>query len=230
MTDERDQEARFLAAFWGAPIGAALVGLVGAHRGRWLKVNRELERILGVLPGELDGDPVDSGVHPDDLDRTIHELDRLVRGEVERTRHEHRLRRRDGSWVWVLATHSLVHRAGGEPAYAMGHYVDIADRKRYEEELEHLAHHDGLTGVFNRRRFEEELERALSRAARSAAAGALLLVDLDGFKAINDGAGHVAGDELLVRVAHAVAATLRAGDTLGRLGGTSSRSCSPTPT
>ena len=219
VTDERDQEARFLAAFWGAPIGAALVGLVGAQRGRWLKVNRELERLLGSPPGELDGGAVDSGVHPDDLDRTIHELDRLVRGEVERSQHEHRLRRADGGWVWVLATHSLVHPAGGEPAYAMGHYVDIADRKRYEQELEHLAHHDGLTGVFNRRRFEEELDRALSRAARSAAAGALLLVDLDHFKAINDDAGHAAGDELLVRIAHAVAATLRAGDTFGRIGG-----------
>jgi diguanylate cyclase len=218
ITDERDQEARFAAAFWGAPIGSAVLGLVGGHRGRWLKANRELERILGAGPGQLDGSSVELRVHPEDLDTTFLQLDRLARGEAARAQHEHRLRRTDGTWVWVLATHTAIHPASGEPDYAIGHYLDIADRKRHEHGLERHAHHDPLTGIFNRRRFEEELGRTLSRAARSGACGALLAVELDGFAHLGDVAGPMAGDALLVRIAHGVGVMLRASDAFGRLG------------
>lgn len=219
ITDERDHDARFAAAFWSAPIGSALVGLVGGHRGRWLQANHELERIIGAGAGALEDVSVELGVHPDDLDRTMLELDRLARGETARAQHEQRLRRSDGSWASVIATYSAIRPAGGEPGYAIGHYLDISDRRRAERELEDTVLHDPLTGVFNRRRVEEELERTLSRAARSTACGCLLVVDLDRLTTVNEVAGATTGDDLLIHVAHAIGATLRAGDTFGRLDG-----------
>lgn len=97
---------------------------------------------------------------------------------------------------------------------------DISDRKRFEEQLIHLAHHDALTGLLNRRRFDERLESHLSSARRAGARGALLFVDLDGFKGINDTLGHQVGDRLLAGIARRVRATVGSHtDIVARLGG-----------
>ncbi len=97
---------------------------------------------------------------------------------------------------------------------------DISDRKRFEEQLVHLAHHDALTGLLNRRRFDERLESHLSSARRAGARGALLFVDLDGFKGINDTLGHQVGDRLLAGIASRIRATVGAHtDIVARLGG-----------
>jgi diguanylate cyclase (GGDEF)-like protein len=97
--------------------------------------------------------------------------------------------------------------------------VDISERKRLESELQHLADRDSLTGLFSRRRFQEELEREVSRARRHGRPGALLLLDLDGFKLVNDSFGHAAGDELLTRIGNALRNILRDSDVLARIGG-----------
>jgi diguanylate cyclase (GGDEF)-like protein/PAS domain S-box-containing protein len=96
---------------------------------------------------------------------------------------------------------------------------DIGDRKRFEEELLRLANHDALTGLFNRRRFEEELERQLAHARRFGTRTALLFLDLDGFKGVNDTAGHGAGNQLLASVAAQLRTSLREIDAIGRVGG-----------
>lgn len=219
VTEQRTHEARFRAAFADAPIGAALIGLAGPDRGRWLQANRELERMLGVVAGELDDVLVSHFLHPDDVDRNFVELDRLARGEVGRTQHEQRLRRVDSTHIWTMCTGAVVRAVAGEPDYAIAYYDDIGERKRHEAELEHLAHHDHLTGLFNRRRFSEEIERSLAHAARYARPGALLTFDLDRFKDVNDAAGHVAGDGVLVAVAQALRGVLRSTDVIARIGG-----------
>jgi len=97
--------------------------------------------------------------------------------------------------------------------------VEIGERKRFEGQLQHLADHDSLTGLFNRRRFDEELIRALAGAKRYGERGAVLMLDLDGFKDVNDRLGHAAGDRVLVEVARRLQASVRTGDTVARLGG-----------
>ena len=97
--------------------------------------------------------------------------------------------------------------------------VDISERKRLENQLQEIADRDALTGLFSRRRFQEELEREVSRARRHGRPGALLLLDLDGFKQVNDTLGHAAGDELLTRIGEALRSILRDSDVLARIGG-----------
>ena len=218
ITAEAEREAGFRAAFWDTPIGAALLGLVGADRGCWLSTNQELERMLGATPGGLVGRPLDQDTHTEDHERLDLVLDRLARGEAERTRHEQRLRRADGSWLMVVATHSVVRGPSGEPSYAVSHYLDVTERERHDHALGLLADQDALTGVLNRRRFAEELARTLARSARSGSSGALLILDLDGLRRVNERAGNAAGDGVLIHVAHSVAAMLRAGDSFARTG------------
>jgi diguanylate cyclase (GGDEF)-like protein len=95
----------------------------------------------------------------------------------------------------------------------------VTERKRFESELQYLADHDPLTGIYNRRRFAAELERELAAAERYGGGGALLILDLDEFKLVNDSRGHRAGDELLVAVARAIQGRVRTTDIVGRLGG-----------
>jgi diguanylate cyclase (GGDEF)-like protein/PAS domain S-box-containing protein len=218
ITAESEREAGFRAAFWDAPIGAALLGLVRAERGSWLSANQELERLLGAGPGGLAGRALEDVTHPEDQERLDLVLDRLARGEAERTRHEQRIRRPDGAWLAVAATHSVIRGPSGEPSYAVSHYVDVTLRERQDEELGAIAERDPLTGVLNRRRFTEELAGALSRSARSRSPGALFALDLDGLRHVNEAAGNAAGDRLLIRVAQSVASMLRAGDAVARTG------------
>jgi len=103
---------------------------------------------------------------------------------------------------------------------AVTHVMDVSDRKQFEGQLQHLADHDALTGLFNRRRFSEEVERALKRSKRfGEEEGAVLFLDLDGFKFVNDTLGHAAGDDLIARVVNLLDANLRETDTLARVGG-----------
>ena len=96
---------------------------------------------------------------------------------------------------------------------------DITDRRRLEDQLRHLADHDPLTGLLNRRGIDRALAQHVARGRRYGAEGALLVLDLDGFKAVNDSLGHAAGDELIVTCAAALQNRLRETDILGRLGG-----------
>jgi len=97
--------------------------------------------------------------------------------------------------------------------------VDVSEQRVYEDELHHMADHDPLTSLLNRRGFEAELGAHLSRCRRYGAAGALLMLDLDGFKAVNDTLGHAAGDEIIKSTAGALTVRLRQSDVVARLGG-----------
>src|SRR5204863_220837 len=112
-----------------------------------------------------------------------------------------------------------VHTADGEPSAVLRQVQDISDRRRHDEQLHFLAHHDTLTGLLNRRGFTRELDRHASHAERYGPDGALLVFDLDSFKHVNDTCGHEAGDDVITGVAEVMRRRLRASDVLARFGG-----------
>ena len=133
---------------------------------------------------------------------------------------QHRIVRPDGVVRTVIVRGGYMPGPRGPRAAADGHDPGRhRSRPGYEERLWHLANQDSLTGLFNRRRFMEELSREVAVARRTGSDGAVLMLDLDRFKEVNDSLGHVAGDKLLTRVADALRGRLRATDTLARLGG-----------
>lgn len=144
---------------------------------------------------------------------------RLVAGEVPSIHSEGRLINAEGGVVWIAFSTSLVRNADGEPLYRISQMQDISERKRFEGQLQHLADHDPITGLFNRRRFDEELARELASAQRYRTGGAVLALDLDNFKYINDTLGHGAGDEMIACVAGILRGRLRATNVVARLGG-----------
>jgi diguanylate cyclase (GGDEF)-like protein/PAS domain S-box-containing protein len=177
---------------------------------------------LGLDPAEADW-PLAAAlerVHPRDRGRVRAMLAQCRRGDRSQARVEYRMRRRDGSYAWI-EDHAQVSRRGhdGKPSQVVGVSADITARKEAEIRLAHLALHDPLTGLPNRRALAEALERALARAQRTGMPLAVLALDLDGFKAINDRHGHPAGDATLLEVAARLRRTIRRSDLVARLGG-----------
>jgi diguanylate cyclase (GGDEF)-like protein/PAS domain S-box-containing protein len=212
VTEQRAAERRFEVAFDRAPFGMFLATLDG----RFLRVNDALCELSGFAADELLAFGPLAIVHDDDRDRVAATLSGVRDGDV---RAEHRLAGPDGHEAWVVAQATLVRDAAGMPLHVIGQMQDVTERREYEARLRHLADHDALTGLLNRRAFEESLDAHVARVRRYGAAGALLLLDLDGFKDVNDTHGHHAGDALLVRVAVALGDRLRETDVLARLGG-----------
>ncbi|MBV8578756.1 MAG: diguanylate cyclase, partial [Acetobacteraceae bacterium] len=145
-------------------------------------------------------------------------LKRAARGESV-DGEELRVAFENGDLVDMLMSAAPVRDSSGRPSGAVGAAVDITERKRTEERIKHLAHHDALTGLPNRILFQDRLRQALGLARRSGSATGVLLLDLDYFKDLNDTLGHPAGDHLLQAAAERLAAAVRIGDTLARLGG-----------
>ena len=142
------------------------------------------------------------------------------RGDRGQARVEFRMRRRDGGYAWIEEHAQVSERsADGLPTQLVGVSADITARKEAEMRLAHMALHDPLTGLPNRRALADALERAIARARRTGLPLAVLALDLDGFKAINDRHGHPAGDATLLQVAARLQRTIRRSDLVARLGG-----------
>ncbi len=209
-------EERLRTAFAEAPIGMAVV----SPEIRFLQVNRALARITGYEEQELLELPSASDLtHPEDRSTDERARAAMRAGEIRVYDVEKRYLHAAGHTVWVAVHTTLIRDEHGGPAYFLSQIEDITDRRRYESELQHMADHDPLTGLLNRRAYERSLEEHLARGERYGHAGAVMVLDLDNFKEVNDTLGHSAGDELIVRVAGALATRLRESDTLARLGG-----------
>ena len=188
--------------------------------GRLAYMSPQICTMLGYRPDEFVNDPElwPSRIHPDDRAAAI-----AAYGEHWRTgtplRAEYRMLARDGTEIWVRDEAYAVPDDGSGRRISQGLLIDTTDRKRLESKLIHDALHDPLTGVANRVLMRDHLERALARREPKPGRVALLFIDLDDFKRVNDSYGHATGDQILVQVAERMSGVVRGEDVVGRQSG-----------
>ena len=204
------------SAFANADIRVALTTPAGVL----VDVHPALEVLLGRPAAELCGESVLSQVPPG-LEAPAREAHAALLATPERPmRHETRVTRPDGTEIPVQVTASWVDPSpDGRPAPLVIIVEDISERKALEAQLVHRSMHDPLTGLANRLLFQDRLWHALERGHRERTPTCVLIIDLDGFKKINDALGHPMGDLVLVSFAARLGSVLRASDTAARLGG-----------
>ncbi len=180
------------------------------HDGHFVYANPSFETVLGYEPEQLRGRHFTQIVHPGDRSN-------LASQWPNETLTDFRGLRENGDFVWMEGRSYPVSSNKG--AYIVGILRDISSRKMHEYRLQHEASHDALTGLPNRASFFDRLQHAMDRGQRGGPEYAVLLLDLDDFKAVNDSLGHLAGDALLAEFSDRVRLCLRPADTLARLGG-----------
>jgi diguanylate cyclase (GGDEF)-like protein/PAS domain S-box-containing protein len=184
-------------------------------------VSPQIHDLLGYTPEEwLAGAGLwASTTHPEDRNQLLaNERDALR--ESDTASWEYRMLRRDGAEIWIRDDEAVVSRdENGVPVTVQGYMLDITAQKSLEAQLSHQAFHDSLTGLPNRAMFFEQVDAAIGRARRAEKGLAVVYLDLDDFKVVNDTLGHIAGDRLLVEVGRRLRSVLRVGDTAARVGG-----------
>ncbi len=212
-------ERRFHSAFTHASIGMALL----SFEGRILQANPALRTLLGRPGEELVQQHFQGVVLAEDRRRLDEQLGLVAGHEFEGFALELRCLHSGGEPVWVTAHCSFFSEPGASSPCLILQVQDITARRKAEEGLHHIAFHDALTGLPNRRRFHEHLAQAVEGAIQHpgdpAHAYAVMFLDFDRFKLINDSLGHSAGDQFLVQVSHRIQASLRPHDIVARLGG-----------
>ncbi|MFN4005570.1 MAG: EAL domain-containing protein [Hylemonella sp.] len=214
LQQAKEEVERFKAIFDQSGFAAWIAGLDGAL----VYVNAHCARLRGLPEAELIGQRYLTLYADDGLDEAQAYWRAIADGRTPAPA-ELLLRGADGR-TWPLLTSGLLLRdAQGQPALLACTALDISERKRAEEQIHQLAYYDGLTGLPNRRLLLDHLQHALAVSRRHGSNGALLFVDLDHFKTINDTLGHDYGDLLLREVAARLRTCVRVGDTVARLGG-----------
>jgi diguanylate cyclase (GGDEF)-like protein/PAS domain S-box-containing protein len=205
------------------------LALAGANDGLWdwdlradsVYLSPRYKAMLGYPADGLSNIPTEwfELIHPDD--RPL--VEDAVRAHLDaRTEHyetEYRMRTATGGYRWMLSRALAVRAPDGRALRLAGSQTDVTDRKVAELQLQHDALHDSLTGLPNRVLFQDRLEHLVRRGLRHEGTSAVLFLDLDRFKIVNDSLGHLVGDGLLVEVADRLLSALRPGDTVARLGG-----------
>jgi diguanylate cyclase (GGDEF)-like protein/PAS domain S-box-containing protein len=222
----RESEARYRALVERVP-AVTYVADPGPE-GAWRYVSPQIEQLLGFSPKDWVADPTlwARRIHPDDRERVVTREMHLAQAATDREPSaypalaaEYRMLARDGRVVWVRDEAFFVPDEEGVPATLRGILVDITERKSLEEELSRQAFMDSLTGLPNRALFHDRLEQALARAGRDDTRLAVLILDLNSFKSVNDSLGHLAGDRILRELADRLRGCVRGSDTAARLGG-----------
>ena len=158
-------------------------------------------------------------IHPDDLPAVDGTFDRVLRNLQDSWDHEYRFRTAQGRFINLYSRGHVVRDVDGRAVRSIGALLDVTAARGAEEELRWAANHDPLTGLPNRKLFAEVLERALTAAGGNASSVCVIVIDVDGFKLLNDSMGHSAGDELLRTIARRLQANLPSEATVARLGG-----------
>jgi len=217
VTAHKEAEAQLMLAasvFSHAEEGIVITDAAGAI----VEVNDTFTRITGYARDEV------LGANPRILSSGRHDRDFYATVWTALTQHGHWHgevwnRRKDGALYAEMLNISAVRDGEGRPQHYVGLFSDITSLKEHQSQLERIAHYDALTGLPNRVLLADRLEQAIVHTRRRDNLMALVYLDLDGFKGVNDRYGHEAGDELLVVVSRRLKAALREGDTLARLGG-----------
>jgi diguanylate cyclase (GGDEF)-like protein/PAS domain S-box-containing protein len=212
---ERHPRERFELVFQRAPIGTGLLDQDGC----WVLVNQALCDITGYTSSELIGQRFQDITHTEDRTNDAARRQQLLDGEISTFQTEKRYFNAVGETMSALLSISLVRDQDDAPQHFIVQMQDISERKHLEEHLRHLADHDPLTGLRNRRLFEHDLRLQIGRCQRYHEQAALLVIDLDGFKLVNDRHGHKVGDDALKAIARTLTRRLRATDLVARLGG-----------
>ena len=210
-----ETKKRFQLAFENNVAGMTITDLSR----RILAVNRSFCMMLGRSSEEILGLDTDAFTYPRDRDIANDWTMRMLAGEQSEVIYAKRFIHKDGHVVWVEVSRSLARDKDNNPQYFINSVRDITEERLLLAKLSHQALHDPLTGLANRAMFEDRLTHALSKAFRKNTKVAVLLVDLDEFKYINDTFGHQIGDDLLVEVARRLEKLTRSADTLCRFGG-----------
>jgi diguanylate cyclase (GGDEF)-like protein/PAS domain S-box-containing protein len=213
----RESEERYALSARGANDGLWVWDLGAGtvyYSDRW-------KEMLGFSNDEIGDSPEEwfSRVHPDDVAMLRADIDAHRHGATPSIEHEHRMRNKGGNYRWMLARGVAVRNIAGDATRIAGSQTDITERKLAIERLTHDAFHDALTGLPNRALFMDRLESLMERTRRRGHQFAVLFLDLDRFKVVNDSLGHALGDMLLISVAERIRGALRATDTVARLGG-----------
>jgi diguanylate cyclase (GGDEF)-like protein/PAS domain S-box-containing protein len=210
-----DTEARFRTGFLASPIGLVYAALDG----RLLEVNAAFCELVGRNESELLTMGFLDLTHPEDVDSDLTAMERLRAGDERAYRAEKRYVRPDGGIVWANVTVAMLPDNTGGPTLFFAQIVDVTARREAEVVLARQATHDALTGLPNRRLFLELLRAALRRLDRERGTVAVLFIDVDRFKQVNDLHGHAAGDDLLMRISRILADAVRPSDVTARHGG-----------
>ena len=211
----RESEARYSSTVELAALGIAHVD----GSGRFVWVNRHLCEMLGYTRDELLGLTIKQVSYPDDRDATDADRVELHSGRTDSLKIEKRYVRKDGAVIWVRITAALRRGATGAPLYDISVVEDISDRKAAEARVQYLATHDEMTGLPNRVLFSELATRAIESSRQNDSRSAVLFIDLDRFKIVNDSLGHHAGDLLLKEMALRLRRCAPESAVLARLGG-----------
>ncbi|MDT8990411.1 EAL domain-containing protein [Curvibacter sp. APW13] len=217
-TQRKEAEDRWKFALEGSGDGFWDIDM---ERGQAICSRRYYE-MLGYAEGEVPSLHKEwlQHVHPDDLERMRSDIATQLASPLGTFATEYRIRCKDGSYKWILARGMAVNRAAdGTPLRMVGSNTDISELKAAEQKAWNQANFDALTGLPNRRLFYDRLDMKIRRAERTSEVLALLFIDLDQFKEVNDTLGHQVGDALLVEAATRIKSCVRDYDTVARLGG-----------